>query len=228
MSLSKNIFTSKDWLNRQILVSQLRLQFHPAAQIYLWVCLALLAHAVIDFELLVMTTLTFLLAFSLNSAQFINMMRRTRWILISILLIYAYATPGEPLWEQLGVFSPASAGLLEGLDQLFRLLTILAGLSILLSSLSQSRLLSGIYSLLLPLRIIGLSRERVAVRLALTIQYAEATLQNKTDNWMEILEHFLIPEKLDPGFMELHRVQYTSLDLALFASVTALLLGVWF
>lgn len=228
MRLSKNIYTLKDWLNRQILVARQQMQFHPAVQLYVWVCLVLFAHAVKDFVLMTLAALILLLALSLNSVRFINLLSRTRWILISILLIYAYATPGEPLWERLGMFSPASEGLLAGIGQLFRLLTILAGLSILLSSLSPSQLLSGLYSLLLPLRILGLSRERVAVRLALTLKYAEAALQQKTDNWTGSLEHLLTPVKFEPDSMELYRVQYASRDLVLLAGVSAVLLGVWF
>jgi len=227
MSLSKNIYILKDWLNKRILVACQQLKFHPAVQLYVWLCLALFAHAAKELVLLVMAAFILLLAFSLNLDRFINMMRRTRWILISVLLIYAYATPGEPLWSSLGMLSPASDGLLAGMDQLFRLLIVLASLSLLLSSLSQLQLVIGLYSLLLPLRIFGLSRERVAVRLALTLEYAEAALQNKTEHWTASLEHLSIPVRFEPESMELHRVQYTSRDLMLLASLTVVLLGAW-
>lgn len=228
MDLIKNIFPLKVWLSRQILVVQQRMQFHPAVQLYVWVCVTILAHAVKDVVLVSMAILLFILACTLNSSRFIKMLSRTRWILISILLIYAYATPGEPMWEQLGVLSPGVTGLQEGAYQLFRLLVALASLSILLSRLPESQLLSGLYSVLLPLRIVGLSRERVAVRLALAVKYAEAHLQGKSENRTEGFEHILTPGKFVPYSMELHRLKYTSSDLVLLACVTVALLGVWF
>lgn len=213
------------WLNGKILLAQQQLQFHPAVQLYVWVCLAIITHAVKDFVLITMAVVLFLMALSLDSIRFINMLRRTRWILMSILLIYAYATPGEAMWEPLGVFSPISAGVLEGWDQLLRLLIILSGLSILLSRLTQPQLLSGLYSMLLPLRLFGLSRERVAVRLALTLKYADSALQNQADNWTENLEQLLIPGKFGPGSIDLQQIQYKNRDFLLLASVSAVLWG---
>ena len=57
--------------------------------------------------------------------------------------------------------------------QLCRLAFTLASLAILLNLLPRQQLISGLYVLTYPLRYVGLSRERLAVRLALTLQYAD-------------------------------------------------------
>ena len=52
-----------------------------------------------------------LCAFVLSRHKFIQLLRRTRWIMLSLLLIYAYTTPGQPLLGSLGAFSPTREGL---------------------------------------------------------------------------------------------------------------------
>ena len=108
--------------------------------------------------------------------KFIQLLRRTRWIMLSLLVIYAYSTPGQPLSDTLGMFSPSREGLFDGVLQPARLLAALAGLAILLDRLHRQQLIAGLYTLCAPLQWLGLSRERFAVRLALTLHYAEVAM----------------------------------------------------
>ena len=56
----------------------------------------------------------------------------------------------QHLWPLLGVVSPTREGLLDGLLQLGRLVSVLSGLAILLELLPQTQLISGLYSLAYP------------------------------------------------------------------------------
>lgn len=129
------------------------------------------------------------------------------------------------MWPDMGVLSPVDSGIANGLQQITRLIMILAGLTILLVSLSQAELVSGMYTLLYPLRYVGLSRERVAVRLALTLQYAESALLKKTDNWQATLEQSLKPDEALGGVIELKITKLNLFDCLLLASSTAIVLG---
>jgi energy-coupling factor transport system permease protein len=137
--------------------------------------------------LLMTAGLILLGAFSISRHMFIQLLRRTRWIMMSLLLIYAYITPGEPLSDSLGMFGPSREGLLDGVLQLTRLLAALAGLAILLDHLNKQQLIAGLYTLFAPLQWIGLSRERLAVRLALTLRYAEVAMLRETNHWLDNL-----------------------------------------
>ena len=149
------------------------MKFHPAAQILTW-CLLVVSMQAMALEPLMMTAGMVLLgAFVISRKKFLQLLRRTRWILFSLMLIYAYTTPGQPLFDLLGNLSPTSEGFADGLLQLFRLLAALAGLAILLDHLQTKHLIAGLYFLCAPLQWMGLSRERIAVRLALTLEYAE-------------------------------------------------------
>lgn len=185
---------------------------HPAVLIFLWVCLTLALQS-LQAALLLLIGLPLLGAASLRCAShLITLLRRTRWIMVSLLFIYAYATPGEAVWPSLGQFSPVIEGISDGLLQLGRLLFMLAGLSLLLSLLPQQQLISGLYTLCYPLRFIGLSRERLAVRLALTLHYAESALHNTSSSWRGNMEHMLAPPPVTQQMIELHTKPFTWCD----------------
>ena len=198
---------------------------HPAVLIFLWACITIIMQS-LQAATLMLTGLPLLIAaYALSSARLFTLLRRTRWIMLSLLLIYAYATPGEAVWTSLAQFSPTHEGLIDGLLQLCRLLFALAGLSILLSLLPQQKLISGLYTLGYPLRYIGLSRERVAVRLALTLHYAESAMLDTPANWRGNIEQMLAPAEIKQDSIELHIAPFTLRDtLLLVAGCASLML----
>ena len=200
---------------------------HPAVQIYIWICLALFAQILHGYALMLLAGILLVLASRLCRERFFFLLRRTRWILLSVLIIFAYSSPGDALWPQLGVFSPVAEGLVDGLMQILRLLTMLAGLSVLLTLLSQAQLVAGLYALSAPLGYLGLARERIAVRLALTMQYAETAMQDTADNWRGSMEYFLAPAPVAPGYIELHDASFSRRDFILSPTFSAVLVGVW-
>jgi len=147
--------------------------FHPATQILTWVLLIATTQALGIIELISVSVLVLLCAYAICAKRFIQLLRRTRWIMLSLVLIYAYSTPGQTMWAVLGMFSPSYEGLTGGALQLARLLVVLGGLAVLLERLPKEQLISGLYTLFVPLQWCGISRERLAVRLALTLHYAE-------------------------------------------------------
>ncbi len=160
-----------------------------------------------------------------------TLLRRTRWIIFSLMIIYAFMTPGAGIWTLPYLPSPTREGLLDGLMQLGRLFCVLAGLSILLTSLSQVRLISGLYTLSYPLRFFGVSRERVAVRLALTLHYAEKAMEETAKDWRSGIERSLEPEKEVDHGIELPVQTLTRIDglliIAMGAALIWPLIGLW-
>lgn len=169
------------------------LKFHPAAQILAWCLLVAAMQAMKLGTLLVVAGLILSLALLVSPHKLMQLLRRTRWIMLSLFLIYAYGTPGQNLIEALGMFSPSRQGLGDGILQLIRLLAALAGLAVLLDRLHRQQLIAGLYTLFVPLQLIGLSRERVAVRLALTLHYAEVAMLRQTHTWQDSLRSLFEP-----------------------------------
>jgi energy-coupling factor transport system permease protein len=166
-------------------------------------------------------------ALRLDSAQFLRLLRRTRWIALSLLLIYAWATPGRAVLNGLGSLSPTWEGLLDGALQLGRLLCALAGLAVLLASLTRQRLIGGLYVLAWPLRFFGLSRERFAVRLALTLDYAETSMHDTAQDWRAAIAQAMGGDGGGSMTIELQHQSYAWLDGILLLSGMLILAGVW-
>ncbi len=104
----------------------------------------------------------------------IRMLTRLRWFLLSLLIVYGWFTPGDPLFGAEGArFSalwPSREGLEEGLLRAALLAAIVAGANLLLRTTSRDQMLLAVYGLARPLALIGISRERVAVRMVLVIE----------------------------------------------------------
>lgn len=106
-------------------------------------------------------------------AVFLVLLRRARWLLLSMLLIYAFSTPGEYIPRMPDAWAPTYEGLRAGGLQMARLVAMLAALSLLLATSNREDIMAGIYLLLQPLRPLGLDPERFAARLWLTLHYVE-------------------------------------------------------
>jgi len=227
MDSPKNFDSHKLWFNKQEYSALGWGAIHPAVQIYAWICLVLFVQLLHGFALMMLAVVLIVFSIRICPQRFYILLRRTRWILFSVLLIYAYAGSGDGIWPQLGAYSPVVGGVVDGFMQILRLLTVLAALSVLLSFLSQQQLISGLYSLSRPLSYFGLPRERVAVRLALCMYYAESAMQDTANNWQKTIEDLLKPVLVVPGVIELEIGEFSRKDWMLGTLASVMLIGMW-
>lgn len=204
------------------------MKFHPAAQILTWCLVVATLQALPLGVLLAATGLVLVCAFALSRHKFTHLVRRTRWIMLSLLAIYAYSTPGQPLSVALGMFSPSREGLTDGVLQLARLLAALAGLALLLERMHRQQMISGLYTLCAPLHWMGLSRERIAVRLALTLQYAEVAMLRGRDGWQATLASmFERHDATEDRKLELPLSRFAAPDVLLLSAALLMLWLAW-
>jgi energy-coupling factor transporter transmembrane protein EcfT len=102
------------------------------------------------------------------------LLRRTRLLLIALLAVYGFGTPGTALLPAWPALSPTDEGLLFGGLQAWRLGWMLVSLAWLLTLTGREGMLAAIYTLLRPLAALGLPLERFAVRLGLVLAWAES------------------------------------------------------
>jgi energy-coupling factor transport system permease protein len=146
---------------------------HPFVKIACFFFLLLLLQYLSPSTIAVLCGLVCLLAAVLNLPHFSQLIKRMRWLFVSLLLVYGYATPGEYLaFLPLNV-APSYEGLRMGLMQIAKLLIAVASLSALFASANKSQLMAGLWTLLSPLRLVGLNVERFTVRMLLTLHYVE-------------------------------------------------------
>ncbi|NIR59267.1 MAG: hypothetical protein GWO02_06965 [Gammaproteobacteria bacterium] len=98
------------------------------------------------------------------------MLKRLRWLALSLLVVYLWFTPGPALAPALGPWSPTWPGLAEGLARCATLVLIVLGVRLLFATTSREQLLAGLYGLARILRPLGVDPERVAVRVTLTLE----------------------------------------------------------
>ena len=196
---------------------------HPASLILIWLAFAFCVPWLRPAELSAIVFLFSLPLLLRHSAQYLKLLRRSRWLLISLILVYAYVTPGVAAISVLGAYSPSREGVLSGGLQALRLISLLATLALLLATTARDRILAGVYYLLRPFALIGVDVDRVAARIWLTLHYAELAGQHRSGEWRERLHsalhgsgHEMTSIQLEIG--RLSRPDYA----ALFCSAVAL------
>jgi energy-coupling factor transporter transmembrane protein EcfT len=107
---------------------------------------------------------------TLDARALVAMLRRIRWLLLAILILYGWFTPGTPLLPILGGWSPVQEGLQQGLLRVVALLGIVAAVYLLLASTPRGDLVGGLLWYGVPLRRLGVDDHRFAVRLVLALE----------------------------------------------------------
>ena len=102
-----------------------------------------------------------------STKALVSMIKRLRWLLVAIVFVYGWWTPGDSLWP--GTLSPTLEGLSHGLLRVMALLAIVGAVNLLLQSTPREQLLPAIMQLIKPLTTQRM-RERIAVRVLLTIE----------------------------------------------------------
>jgi energy-coupling factor transporter transmembrane protein EcfT len=152
---------------------------HPTTRLLAWIAFAVAVPWLDIGALLVASAIVVALVLLSRAADCWRLIRRTRVLLATLIVLYAFATPGVPLFANWDHWYLTYEGLRAGGLQAWRLLLMIAALAVLFASMPRESLLAGIYVLLRPLRAIGVPVNRIAVRLWLTLHYAETASQVK-------------------------------------------------
>jgi len=143
---------------------------HPASLIMLWLAL-LAAVATRNGSLLLLACLLLTLCALFKAATHLRrLLRRSRWLMLTLFIVFVWMTPGTPLPFMPGA---SSEGLHLAIEHGARLLLALASLALVLQALTAVELVAGMHALLSPLRWLGISPDRMAVRLMLTLEEVE-------------------------------------------------------
>ena len=189
---------------------------HPFVKILCFVLILLLTNTLRDQWLIALCAGLCLMAVWSNKRNFLRVVRRMRWLFISLLNIYAFTTPGEYIPELLAYASPTYEGCVLGLLQITKLLIALASLSLLFASSSKQDLIAGLYMLLTPLKLFGLNGERFSARLMLTLDYVEEfavdTNHKMTFNRLDAI-HMTVNEMPAPQVIDLQLPAFNQSDL---------------
>lgn len=152
---------------------------HPASLILLGFAFLLAASTRSGALLLLLCLVVSCLALVLARRHFAAILRRSRWLLLTMLALFGWMTLGTPVP---GLPGATREGLLLATDNMARLLIAIAVVALLLDRLSPSALVCGLRSLLAPLGPLGEFRDRLSVRLMLTLQAVDSARSGAGEN----------------------------------------------
>lgn len=195
---------------------------HSGSILFLWAVVAVFMQQAEGWGLAALLILNLTVAFICARTYCLRLLIRIRVFLLAIFVLFAWFTPGEAVFADWPQASPVREGLLLALTHAARLVALVCWVAILLGRISTERLVSGLYALFRPYAILGLSADRIALRLLLVLRYANA-MQQKKQPWRD-WKGWLNPPSA-PGFesLRLGRERLGFRDIALSASAFVLL-----
>jgi energy-coupling factor transporter transmembrane protein EcfT len=158
---------------------------HAGSILFLWMAAALLVQQTEGWSLAALSAASLTVALGCARIQCGRLLVRIRLLLLAILVLFAWFTPGEAIFMDWPRASPSRDGLLLALTHGGRLVALVCWVAILLGHMSADRLVSGLYALVRPFGGFGLSAERFALRLILVLRYASAAHKGERfwQNW---------------------------------------------
>ena len=197
---------------------------HPASRIVTYLMAALVIPG-LPFFMLPILLLFPVLVFAWRRQHPVRLVWRTRWLILILLLGYAYSLPGAPAIEAVGDWSPSLTGLARGGQQVLRLVILLMWLDLLVLSMPGGRLMAGLHTLLRPLAWLGVDSERITLRLGLTLRAIE-TIERGRGNLARLLDE--PPEPEQPERVCIVIQPFRALDLLPPLLVLGVALTTWF
>lgn len=205
-------------------------QPHPSVRLFLWLCVALWAQQATLLALAWGCGLTFLGAWWSAGARIWQSLWRLKTLLLALWVAFAWTIPGNPLWPS--AWAPSDAGMLEGAIHSLRLILLVCCGQWAMARLSHEDLLVGFLMLSTPFSWIGISGQRFALRVWLTLIRTEAWLQRPRARWRDIPH--LLRTALDfeagdsiPLVLTLQLPRFVCWDWLVMAVATVGLLGVY-
>ena len=156
---------------------------HPATRLVIWLVLLVAVQFLNGMALAVVCLVTPALGTRVMRRGG-RLIWRARWLLVSLLAVFAWGTAGETLWNS--AWAPTHEGVLEAIKHLGRMFLVLVFVAAFLEFMPLADLISGSHALLLPFRRCGMDSTRGVVRLMLVLRYVE-TLPRPRD-WKTLLE----------------------------------------
>jgi energy-coupling factor transporter transmembrane protein EcfT len=195
---------------------------HAASILILWALAVLLVQMSEGWRLAVAVGVSLVLALVVARVNCLRLIKRVTVLLVAILVLFAWFTPGEAMWVDWPRLSPSREGLALALAHGGRLLAVVCWVAILLARMAPDRLVSGLYTLARPGAVFGLSAERVALRLLLVLRYVDRARASGLD-W----RGWLAAPDADDGAVTLTRERMGIRDLAALAAALAVFVAAW-
>ncbi|MDY0011659.1 MAG: CbiQ family ECF transporter T component [Rhodocyclaceae bacterium] len=168
---------------------------HPGATLLAWLAVVVRIQSLDGGWLAAVVGAVTLGAAAACFGELSRLVRRIRYLLLIILILFAWLTPGDALFAAFSFWSPTREGLRLAFEHGLRLVGVVALVALLLGRGGRDFVVSGLYALLGPLDRLGVARERLAVRLLLVLRYVEEA--PAAGSWRD----WLVPTAIEEGLV---------------------------
>lgn len=117
-------------------------------------------------------------------ARAVRLLRRVRVLLLAIVVLFAWFTPGTRVIVDLPSLSPTLEGLMLAFEHVGRVVVVVLCVALLMASFSASRLVGALYALLRPFERFGLPAGTIAVRTLLVLELVEGRPAGGWRTWL--------------------------------------------
>ncbi len=155
-------------------------------------------------------------------ARAIRLVRRVRMLLLAIIVLFAWFTPGTRVWVDFPSVSPTLEGSMLAFEHAGRVVAVVLCVALLMQHLSASRLVGALYALLQPFERVGLPAGRIAVRTLLVLEFVEG---KGSGGWKKWLTSSNDETTLEPVHMPVEPFQ--ARDWVILALGVAVLVSLW-
>lgn len=114
----------------------------------------------------------------------LRLLRRIRVLLLAIVVLFAWFTPGTLFIVDFPTVSPTVEGLTLAFEHAGRVVAVVLCVALLMQSLSSERLVGALYALLRPFERMGLPAGRIAVRTLLVLEFVEGRSTGGWKKWL--------------------------------------------
>lgn len=99
-----------------------------------------------------------------------KMLARLRWLWLSLIIFYFWFTPGKAIFEEFSNWSPSVEGVYQGMIRVGILVAMTMAAHLMFQSCSREQLIASIRWMATPLGLLGIHRDRLAVRMLLVFE----------------------------------------------------------
>jgi energy-coupling factor transporter transmembrane protein EcfT len=198
---------------------------HAGSILFLWAAAALFVQRADGWSLAASSAVSLVMALVCARLQCVRLLARIRVLLLAILVMFAWFTPGEAVFMDWPRASPSREGLLLALTHGSHLVALVCWVAILLGCLPADRLVSGLYALARPCEVLGLPAERIALRLLLVLRYT-GTARCGERPWQDWKVWLNPPAAAGGETVQLTREHLSFRDIAL-PIMACILLALW-
>lgn len=157
---------------------------HPALALVVWAMIVAVGQTLGPKSLALFVALCVGIALAVAGSRTTRLLRRSRFLLLALVVLFAGFTPGERVFPDLHWLPLTEEGL--GLAALHggRLVAVISLVAVLLERMPTPDLIHGIEVLAAPLRLVGIDPRRLSVRLSLVLGMVAGPAPQHWREWL--------------------------------------------